>query len=158
MPDHKVSASKSTDSVFTRPYNKGDIGQTIYIKLVSFNIWQGGLQDISSVPVYTHVIGGPPTIYAPSGLTAIQGLSTVDPAIMVFGLLHGYLLWTGDILFTYGFCGLFAYLGRKWKPKKQITIGMIMMERKNDWAWKSASSSTAKAVPSVSPQTIEVAA
>ncbi|WP_446741776.1 DUF418 domain-containing protein [Silvibacterium acidisoli] len=47
--------------------------------------------------------------------------------LMVFGLLHGYLLWTGDILFTYGFCGLFAYLARKWKPRKLLTVGMILV-------------------------------
>ena len=33
--------------------------------------------------------------------------------LIAFGLLHGYLLWAGDILFDYGLCGLFVFLMRK---------------------------------------------
>ena len=66
------------DSVFVRPYTKADVGQTIYVKLVSFNIWQGALEDISTVSVYTHVIGGPPTVYAPSGLTVTAGIKSIQ--------------------------------------------------------------------------------
>ena len=35
---------------------------------------------------------------------------------MLFGLLHAYLLWYGDILYTYGVCGLFVYLFRRKSP------------------------------------------
>lgn len=40
------------------PFDTGRIGSQIYIKLVSFNIWGGGLQDISAVPKYTYTITG----------------------------------------------------------------------------------------------------
>jgi len=33
--------------------------------------------------------------------------------LIVFGLLHAHLLWHGDILYTYGICGLFAFLFRR---------------------------------------------
>jgi uncharacterized protein len=36
--------------------------------------------------------------------------------LILFGLFHGYLLWSGDILFAYGMCGLFLYLFRKMSP------------------------------------------
>lgn len=60
------------DSVFTRPYAKTDVGTLIYIKLRSFNIWGGGIQDLSTLTPYTHTVGGPPTEYAPASLSAIS--------------------------------------------------------------------------------------
>jgi uncharacterized protein len=44
--------------------------------------------------------------------------------LMVFGLLHGYLLWHGDILFTYSLCGMLLFLFRKLPPRKLVWIGL----------------------------------
>lgn len=46
--------------------------------------------------------------------------------LIVIGLLHAYLLWYGDILFTYGVCALIVFAGRKASPRKLITIGLIL--------------------------------
>jgi len=43
--------------------------------------------------------------------------------LLVFGLIHGYLLWYGDILFTYGLCGMLLFLFRNISPKKLVWIG-----------------------------------
>lgn len=40
------------------PFDATDIGSTIYIKFQSFNKWGGGLQDVSTLPVFTYVIQG----------------------------------------------------------------------------------------------------
>ena len=45
--------------------------------------------------------------------------------LALFGCLHGYLLWTGDILFTYALGGMVAYLARKWRPRKLIISGLL---------------------------------
>lgn len=45
--------------------------------------------------------------------------------LVFFGLVHGYLLWYGDILYGYGMCGLFMYLFRKLHPVLLIFIGLI---------------------------------
>lgn len=42
--------------------------------------------------------------------------------LLVFGLIHGYLLWYGDILFTYGLCGMLIFVFRNISPKKLIWI------------------------------------
>lgn len=47
--------------------------------------------------------------------------------LIVFGLLHAYLLWEGDILFTYGICALFVYLLRKLPPAWLLTIGFAVL-------------------------------
>jgi uncharacterized protein len=44
--------------------------------------------------------------------------------LVLFGVLHAYLLWYGDILVNYGLCGLLAYRFRKSTPRKLIIYGI----------------------------------
>lgn len=44
--------------------------------------------------------------------------------LFAFGLVHGYLLWHGEILYPYAICGLFLYPFRKLPARKLILIGM----------------------------------
>ena len=44
--------------------------------------------------------------------------------LMVFGLLHGYLLWYGDILFSYSLCGMLLFVFRGLPPRKLIWMGL----------------------------------
>lgn len=37
--------------------------------------------------------------------------------LLVFGMLHAYLIWYGDILVNYALCGMLVYLFRKMSPK-----------------------------------------
>lgn len=46
--------------IFAYPYDKTQIGLTIYIKLLSFNIFGGGAQAIADVSPYPYTIVGPP--------------------------------------------------------------------------------------------------
>jgi uncharacterized protein len=45
--------------------------------------------------------------------------------LILFGLLHAYVLWYGDILVAYGCCGLLVFLFRKMSAKKLLIIGFI---------------------------------
>ncbi len=45
--------------------------------------------------------------------------------LMMFGAVHGYLLWTGDILFLYSICGLFLYLFRRKTVRKLFIAASI---------------------------------
>jgi uncharacterized protein len=45
--------------------------------------------------------------------------------LMLFGLLHGFLLWPGDILWTYGVAGLVVYLFRKRSPRRLLVAAVI---------------------------------
>lgn len=47
--------------------------------------------------------------------------------LILFGLLHSYLLWWGDILVCYGLCGMLAYCFRKMAPRKLIVYGLILI-------------------------------
>jgi uncharacterized protein len=47
--------------------------------------------------------------------------------LILFGLLHGHLLWSGDILFVYGMCGLFVYLFRKAPPGRLFAWAFLFL-------------------------------
>nr|XP_061811045.1 uncharacterized 39.9 kDa protein in amylase 3'region-like [Nerophis lumbriciformis] len=43
------------------------------------------------------------------------------------GMLHGYLLWFGDILFHYGLCGMLIFPFRRLSPKRLIAFGLLTL-------------------------------
>jgi len=47
--------------------------------------------------------------------------------LILLGLAHSYLLWSGDILYSYGMCGLVVYLCRKLRPRTLLVVGLLMM-------------------------------
>jgi uncharacterized protein len=42
--------------------------------------------------------------------------------LLVFGLIHSYLIWHGDILVAYSLCAFLAYVFRKLKPRTLVII------------------------------------
>ena len=47
--------------------------------------------------------------------------------LMVFGLVHAYGVWAGDILFVYSLCGLWVFWLKRRSPKALIIIGAIVL-------------------------------
>ncbi|MEM8995374.1 MAG: DUF418 domain-containing protein [Acidobacteriota bacterium] len=47
--------------------------------------------------------------------------------LLVIGAVHGYLLWLGDILFTYAALGLALYPLRRRSPRFLITAGVVLL-------------------------------
>jgi uncharacterized protein len=47
--------------------------------------------------------------------------------LIVFGLLHGYFIWFGDILFHYALMGMIVFLFRKASPRMLITVACIIL-------------------------------
>ncbi|HEX9114820.1 MAG TPA: DUF418 domain-containing protein [Anaerolineae bacterium] len=47
--------------------------------------------------------------------------------LFVFGMLHAYFLWWGDILVTYAVAGLFIFPFRKLNPRAQIGVGIAIL-------------------------------
>jgi uncharacterized protein len=47
--------------------------------------------------------------------------------LMVFGILHAYLIWSGDILFSYAVCGLLVYPLRRWPARRLAVAGFLVL-------------------------------
>ncbi len=47
--------------------------------------------------------------------------------LMVFGLVHAYLLWAGDILFIYSLCSLWVFWFRRRSPRVLIIVGAMVL-------------------------------
>ena len=45
--------------------------------------------------------------------------------LILFGLLHAYLLWYGDILVWYGLCGMVVVWFRRMRPRVLIGLGLL---------------------------------
>lgn len=70
--------------IFKVPYDQNRIGSTVYFKFQSFNVWGGGQQDLSALPIYPYVITG-------SALTS--PLSTVQSVRTEFTDLFEFIYW-----------------------------------------------------------------
>lgn len=47
--------------------------------------------------------------------------------LLVIGLVHAYLLWWGDILFSYALCGMMVYPFRRLSPRRLVVVGSLLM-------------------------------
>lgn len=65
------------NAIFDYPFSKDQIGTTIYVKLLSFNLWGGALQQLDEVSASTFTLQGPPLPIAVTGLSATQSGDTV---------------------------------------------------------------------------------
>lgn len=46
--------------------------------------------------------------------------------LLVIGLIHGYLFWSGDILVLYAICGFIVYWCRRWTPTWLLIAGILI--------------------------------
>lgn len=48
-------------------------------------------------------------------------------ALLIIALIHAYLLWLGDILYSYAMAGMIVFLFRKIRPVRLIALGVLAL-------------------------------
>jgi len=97
--------------IFAYSYDKTKIGETVYIKLLSFNIWGGGEQALADVSSIAYVIVGPPP---PSQVLNFQAVQQGNVVAFTWNkLLHDVGLQGYDIAF--------GAVGSAWAAKTLLT-------------------------------------
>lgn len=66
------------DAILKLPYTKDRIGQTLHVKLVSYNAYGGGHQDIADIAPATYTLVGPPRPPTPTGVSAQQSGNVIN--------------------------------------------------------------------------------
>jgi uncharacterized protein len=47
--------------------------------------------------------------------------------LLMFGAIHAYLLWYGDVLFLYAVCAFMLFPMRNMKPRKLVIVGLVFL-------------------------------
>lgn len=73
-------------------------------------------------------------------------------ALLVIALIHGFVIWQGDVLWTYAVVGLLVLPVRDWSARRLLTAGILVHLAVNGWwFWLQLSRAAQFAAP-LSPQ------
>ncbi len=81
--------------------------------------------------LFTMMFGASTLLIADRALLGGQQPAKVHYArmatLVVFGMVHAYLIWAGDILVLYALTGMIAFIGWRVRPRMLVTIGMLLL-------------------------------
>lgn len=114
-------------AAYMNPHAYGDLGGgNLFIWFASHLF-----ADMKLMAIFSMLFGAGVVLMADRRVTAGKPTAAVHYRrmlwLLLFGAAHGWLLWYGDILFTYAVCGLWVYLLRKLKPRTLIITGIILV-------------------------------
>jgi uncharacterized protein len=113
----------------------GDTGLNLYTWMVTNLLFEGTMRALFSL-----LFGVGMFIFLDRLVKKGAGINAADiyfrriTWLLVFGLIHGYLLlWVGEILYNYALMGFLVYSFRKMVPIKLMIIGLSLMIMGTGW-------------------------
>jgi uncharacterized protein len=106
------------------------INPTAYGDLTGMNLWVWIFSHILAsakfMSIFSMLFGAGVLIFTQRA--ELKGLNSAELHyrrmgwLLLFGLMHGYLLWSGDILVAYSLCGMIIFLFRNTRPVILVRI------------------------------------
>jgi uncharacterized protein len=114
-------------AAYENPTAYGDLGGANYA------VWYLGalLVDLKFMAIFSMLFGA--GLVLASGRQEAAGRAPLlnhlrrMGVLLVFGLLHAYLIWPGDILYSYALCGLIVYFFRRLPPAWLLLFGLLIL-------------------------------
>ena len=104
----------------------GDQGTNWWAWAVPFVLADGKMRGL-----FTMLFGASIIIVAERALASGKNPLAVHYArmasLLLIGLIHGYLIWSGDILALYALCGALAFAAWRLRTSSQLAIAAILM-------------------------------
>ncbi len=94
-------------------------------------VWIVGhlLTDLKFMTLFSFLFGAGIVLMASrakaKGLSPLRFHLRRTAGLLLFGLIHAYLFWYGDILVWYSFCGLIVFFFRRRSPRTLVILGLI---------------------------------
>ena len=112
-----------------------EIDPTYYGGATGANWWEWAIAyvigDAKFRGLFTIMFGASTILIADRALWSGQRPAVVHYARMgtlfVFGMIHAYLIWAGDILVLYALTGMIAFIGWRSPPRLLLTIGIMLL-------------------------------
>lgn len=112
-------------AAYLNPYAYGDIQGANYWVWLSSHV----LADQKFISLFSMLFGVGILVFTQrlenKGTSAAKLHYRRTAWLLVFGLIHGYLFWYGDILYSYAMCGFIIYLFRNLSPRTLYILGLI---------------------------------
>lgn len=81
--------------------------------------------------LFTMMFGASTVLIAERAAAAGESPARVHYARMaslfVLGMIHAYLIWSGDILVLYSLCGMIAFLMWRWRIRRLLLVAALLM-------------------------------
>lgn len=89
------------------------------------------LADSKFIAIFSLLFGAGVVLMNDRAKAAGRGFASLHYRRMLvllgFGLVHSYLMWSGDILVSYAVCGCFVFLFRNVRPSRTFATGVLLL-------------------------------
>jgi hypothetical protein len=106
------------------PIDPGMIGQTIKFKFASFNIYGGGLEDISTATAYSYTVANNSSLYRSSTATLVARNSCIASGNTISKSTTGAAAWDSDCYSIEAYSGGCALSWRVPSSAATLTLGL----------------------------------
>ena len=114
-------------AAYLNPSSYGDLtGLNKWVWIVSFVLADSKMMALFSILFGAGVILVTERATSKSGKSAGLHYSR-SFWLLVFGMIHAHLIWSGDILVTYAICAFIIYFFRNRTPRTLIIIGVVII-------------------------------